>query len=137
MRPDTPTLPDGFLRDVRSLEGATTVHFRDRLASCLADCVEGMTEGDTIWGILLESYPKLILHSIPYGISAIVELEQRLALWEQGIATGMGLTTLLHRINLQEEAKNRDGDKETEGEKRSKRAARAKRLASEGALSKA
>eukprot|EP00972_Heterocapsa_arctica_P081680 12039230-Heterocapsa_arctica.AAC.1 len=84
---------------------------RDRLASCVSDCLEGMMDGDSTWSTLLEAYPKLILRT--------------------------GLRTLLHRINLQEEAKNRDNDKETESEKRSKRAARAKRLATEGALFKA
>eukprot|EP00972_Heterocapsa_arctica_P096896 14295259-Heterocapsa_arctica.AAC.1 len=85
------------------------------------------------WSILMEAFPKLILHSIPYGISTVVEMEQRMAMWEQGVRNEDGFTALLYRINTQEEANNWDNDKETEGETRSKRVARAKRLATEGA----
>eukprot|EP00972_Heterocapsa_arctica_P090147 13297855-Heterocapsa_arctica.AAC.1 len=60
-----------------------------------------------------------------------------MAAWEHGLRSKEGFTTLLYRINTQEEAKHRDQAKETESEKRTKRAARAKRLATEGALSKA
>eukprot|EP00972_Heterocapsa_arctica_P104740 15436361-Heterocapsa_arctica.AAC.1 len=94
-------------------------------------------DGESVWSALLEALPTLILHSIPYGISNLVEIEQRMASWEQRLRNEEGFTALTYRINTQEEAKNRDHIKETESEKRSKRIARAKRLATEGAYSKA
>eukprot|EP00972_Heterocapsa_arctica_P036682 5400940-Heterocapsa_arctica.AAC.1 len=37
------------------------------------------------WSTLMEAFPKFIFHSIPYGISNMVEMEQQMAMWEQGV----------------------------------------------------
>eukprot|EP00972_Heterocapsa_arctica_P110594 16284332-Heterocapsa_arctica.AAC.1 len=55
-RPATPTLPPNFLKDLRAVKGKTTVHppkaLRDRLASCLSDCLEGSMEKEQEWSTL-------------------------------------------------------------------------------------
>ena len=102
------------------------------MCASFADCLEGVLEGDRAWAVLAEAFPTLVLHGIPYGISNVVELEQRLAAWEAGDLSG-----LVTRIQHQEAGREKDARALTEGAKRNLAGARARRLAKEGARSKA
>ena len=56
------------------------------------------------WDRAAEILPKLVLATIPYGVSAIVELPRRLRLWETG-----DVDELVTRIGRQAAGRQKDG----------------------------
>ena len=100
LRPEAPVLPPGFLAQVRALTGASTLHIpvclRERMGAAFADCVEGLLDDDLTWAALCEAFSALVLHGVPYGVSNVVELEQRMAMWE-----AWDLQGLLGRVGTQ------------------------------------
>ncbi len=69
----------------RATQSSTCRRVREtKVGAHLADAIEGMLAGDEAWAAAMEMLPKLILCSVPYGVSINVEIAQRLELWEQG-----------------------------------------------------
>ena len=110
-RGPTPQLPEGFLQQLQSITGSSTVHIpkcqRERLCAIAADCLEGTLADDETWAALSEAHSKLLLYGIPRNVPTVVELEQRLALWEDADFSG-----LLTRIQVQAEQKNKSLQRE-------------------------
>ena len=55
---------------------------RERLCALDADCLEGTLADEAVWATLAEAQAKLLLYAIPARMAPVVELEQRIALWE-------------------------------------------------------
>ena len=132
----TPSIPVGFLADVRAIPGSSLVHIpkalRDAIAAYFCDCLEGSLEGDPAWSYLVETFTKLVLYGIPSGITADAEIASRLALWEQD-----RLGELLQRIKTQATARGAGVERNLEQKRTGAAEARAMRMAREGAKAKA
>ena len=132
----TPEIPDGFLEQVRQIRGQPLTHLPksvcERACAAFSDGLEGTLEGDSTWSVMIECFSKLVFFGMPYGMSPVVELEQRLAHWEAS-----EFTQLLTRILAQAAGKYKDLARRSQMHSTDKLAGkRARRLAKEGARAK-
>ena len=114
---------DETLDRARAMQGTTLVHIprsmRDRFAAILADILEGTLANDQRWAELATCMPRLLLHAVPYGVTAAVELNTRLKLWEARDVEGLYL-----RILTQEAGRSKDVEEADDEDKRALAAAR-------------
>ena len=114
---------DQLLDRARRLTGPSTVHMpaavRDRVGAHLADAMEGLLAGDEMWARAAECLPMLILKGIPHGVTAVIEMEQRLACWEAQDYEG-----LVGRLEQQRRSTGEARDKRTDEEKQKGRGGR-------------
>ena len=71
---------------IRALPSNTVLHVpascRLRMISVVAQCWNGMAQGRDDYAQLEEGRSKLLLSSVPQGLSAATEILKRLTLWE-------------------------------------------------------
>ena len=80
-------LPSDFTQRIRALPSSTVLHVpascRLRMISVVAQCWNGMAQGRDDYAQLEEGRSKLLLSSVPQGLSAATEILKRLTLWEE------------------------------------------------------
>ena len=93
-------LPTGFTQRVRALPSSTILHVpascRLRMISVVAQCWNGMAQGRDDYAQLEEGRSKLLLSTVPQGLSVASEVQKRLTLWEE-----QSFDTLLQRAKKQ------------------------------------
>ena len=104
-----------------------------RMATCMAETVEGMIAGDECWGFLARYRSRLLLAMVPEGLDRNDELKRRLRLWEQGRFDE--LVTEVAAQQLEDARVNRGAMHRNDTEER--RGKRARQQAAAGAKSKA
>ena len=131
-------LPADFTQRVRALPSSTILHVpascRLRMISAVARCWNGMAQGRDDYGQLEEGRSKLLLSTVPQGLSVATEVQKRLTLWEE-----QSFETLLQRAEEQLLLKRKSGKRrKTSGPPDpSERGDRARRTAAVGAYRKA
>ncbi len=133
----TPQISDDFIAQVQQISGQSHIHLpkgvRERACAHFSDALEGMLDGDETWAVLLYAFTRLVFYSMPYGMSPVPELEQRLAHWEAA-----EFSELLARIQAQAAGKQREIFRSAQTLRSSQLAGkRARRLAKENAKAKA
>ena len=80
-------LPAGFTQRIRALPSSTILHVpascRLRMISVVAQCWHGMAQGRDDYAQLEEGRSKLLLSTVPQGLSVASEVQKRLTLWEE------------------------------------------------------
>ena len=80
-------LPTGFTQRIRALPSSTILHVpascRLRMISAVARCWNGMAQGRDDYAQLEEGRSKLLLSTVPQGLSVATEVQKRLTLWEE------------------------------------------------------
>ena len=80
-------LPAGFTQRIRALPSSTILHVpascRLRMISVVAQCWNGMAQGRDDYAQLEEGRSKLLLSTVPQGLSVASEVQKRLTLWEE------------------------------------------------------
>ena len=93
-------LPGDFTQRVRALPSSTILHVpascRLRMISAVARCWNGMAQGRDDYAQLEEGRSKLLLSTVPQGLSVATEVQKRLTLWEE-----QSFETLLQRAEEQ------------------------------------
>ena len=131
-------LPADFTQRIRALPSSTILHvpasFRLRMISVVARCWNGMAQGRDDYAQLEEGRSKLLLSTVPQGLSVATEVQKRLTLWEE-----RSFETLLQRAEEQLLLKRKAGKrrKSSGPTDPSERGDRARRTAAVGAYRKA
>ena len=131
-------LPTGFTQRIRALPSSTILHVpascRLRMISVVAQCWNGMAQGRDDYAQLEEGRSKLLLSTVPQGLSVASEVQKRLTLWEE-----RSFEALLQRAEEQLLLKRKAGKRrKTSGPSDpSERGDRARRTAAVGAYRKA
>ena len=131
-------LPADFTQRIRALPSNTILHVpascRLRMISAVARRWNGMAQGRDDYAQLEEGRSKLLLSTVPQGLSAATEVLKRLTLWEE-----QSFETLLQRAEEQLLLKRRSGKRHKTGgpPDPSARGDRARRTAAVGAYRKA
>ena len=131
-------LPTGFTQRIRALPSSTILHVpascRLRMISVVAQCWNGMAQGRDDYAQLEEGRSKLLLSTVPQGLSVASEVQKRLTLWEE-----RSFETLLQRAEEQFLLKRKAGKRRKTGglPDPSERGNRARRTAAVGAYRKA
>ena len=131
-------LPTGFTQRIRALPSSTILHVpascRLRMISVVAQCWNGMAQGRDDYAQLEEGRSKLLLSTVPQGLSVASEVQKRLTLWEE-----RSFETLLQRAEEQFLLKRKAGKRRKTGglPDPSERGGRARRTAAVGAYRKA
>ena len=93
-------LPTDFTQRIRALPSSTILHVpascRLRMISVVAQCWNGMAQGRDDYAQLEEGRSKLLLSTVPQGLSVATEVQKRLTLWEE-----RSFETLLQRAEEQ------------------------------------
>ena len=93
-------LPADFTQRIRALPSSTILHVlascRLRMISAVARCWNGMAQGRDDYAHLEEGRSKLLLSTVPQGLSVATEVQKRLTLWEE-----RSFETLLQRAEEQ------------------------------------
>ena len=93
-------LPADFTQRIRALPSSTILHVpascRLRMISVVARCWNGMAQGRDDYAQLEEGRSKLLLSTVPQGLSVATEVQKRLTLWEE-----RSFETLLQRAEEQ------------------------------------
>ena len=80
-------LPTGFTQRIRAVPSGTILHVpascRLRMISVVAQCWNGMAQGRDDYAQLEEGRSKLLLSTVPQGLSVASEVLKRLTLWEE------------------------------------------------------
>ena len=101
-------LPADFTQRVRALPSSTILHVpancRLRMISAVARCWNGMAQGRDDYAQLEEGRSKLLLSTVPQGLSVATEVLKRLTLWEE-----QSFETLLQRAEEQLLLKRKTG----------------------------
>ena len=131
-------LPADFTQRIRALPSSTILHVpascRLRMISVVARCWNGMAQGRDDYAQLEEGRSKLLLSTVPQGLSVATEVQKRFTLWEE-----QSFETLLQRAEEQLLLKRKSGKRrKTSGPSDpSERGDRARRTAAVGAYRKA
>ena len=131
-------LPAGFTQRIRALPSSTILHVpascRLRMISVVAQCWHGMAQGRDDYAQLEEGRSKLLLSTVPQGLSVASEVQKRLTLWEE-----RSFEVLLQRAEEQFLLNRKAGKRrKTNGPSDpSERGDRARRTAAVGAYRKA
>ena len=131
-------LPSDFTQRIRALPSNTVLHVpascRLRMISVVAQCWNGMAQGRDDYAQLEEGRSKLLLSSVPMGLSAATEILKRLTLWEE-----RRFEALLQRAEEQLLLKRKTGKRHKNGgpSDPTARGDRARRTATVGAYRKA
>ena len=131
-------LPAGFTQRIRALPSSTILHVpascRLRMISVVAQCWNGMAQGRDDYAQLEEGRSKLLLSTVPQGLSVASEVQKRLTLWEE-----RSFETLLQRAEEQLLLRRKAGKrrKSSAPSVPSERGDRARRTAALGAYRKA
>ena len=131
-------LPTDFTQRIRALPSSTILHVpassRLRMISVVAQCWNGMAQGRDDYAQLEEGRSKLLLSTVPQGLSVATEVQKRLTLWEE-----RSFETLLQRVEEQLLLKRKAGKrrKSSGPSDPSERGDRARRTAAVGAYRKA
>ena len=131
-------LPADFTQRIRALPSSTILHVpassRLRMISVVAQCWNGMAQGRDDYAQLEEGRSKLLLSTVPQGLSVATEVQKRLALWEE-----QSFETLLQRAEEQLLLKRKAGKRRKSNgpSDPSERGDRARRTAAVGAYRKA
>ena len=131
-------LPTDFTQRIRALPSSTILHVpassRLRMISVVAQCWNGMAQGRDDYAQLEEGRSKLLLSTVPQGLSVATEVQKRLTLWEE-----RSFETLLQRAEEQLLLKRKAGKrrKSSGPSDPSERGDRARRTAAVGAYRKA
>ena len=131
-------LPTGFTQRIRALPSSSILHVpascRLRMISVVAQCWNGMAQGRDDYAQLEEGRSKLLLSTVPQGLSVATEVQKRLTLWEE-----RSFEALLQRAEEQFLLKRKAGKRrKTSGPSDpSERGDRARRTAAAGAYRKA
>ena len=131
-------LPADITQRIRALPSSTILHVpascRLRMISAVARCWNGMAQGRDDYAQLEEGRSKLLLSTVPQGLSVATEVLKRLTLWEE-----QSYETLLQRAEEQLLLKRRSGKrhKNSGPPDPSARSDRARRTAAAGAYRKA
>ena len=103
------------------------------MISVVAQCWNGMAQGRDDYAQLEEGRSKLLLSTVPQGLSVASEVQKRLTLWEE-----RSFETLLQRAEEQLLLKRKAGKRKPDGPSDpSERGDRARRTAAVGAYRKA
>ena len=127
-----------FTQRVRALPSSTILHVpascRLRMISAVARCWNGMAQGRDDYAQLEEGRSKLLLSTVPQGLSVATEVLKRLTLWEE-----QSFETLLQLAEEQLLLKRKAGKrrKSSGPSDPSERGDRARRTAAVGAYRKA
>ena len=130
-------LPAGFTQRIRALPSSTILHVpascRLRMISVVAQCWNGMAQGRDDYAQLEEGRSKLLLSTVPQGLSVASEVQKRLTLWEE-----RSFEALLQRAEEQLLLKRKAGKwrKSSGPSDPSERGDRARRTAAVGAYRK-
>ena len=131
-------LPVDFTQRIRALPSSTILHVpascRLRMICVVARCWNGMAQGRDDYAQLEEGRSKLLLSTVPQGLSVATEVQKRLTLWEE-----QNFETLLQRAEEQLLLKRKAGKRRKSSglSDPSKRGDRARRTAAVGAYRKA
>ena len=131
-------LPVDFTQRIRALPSSTILHVpascRLRMISVVARCWNGMAQGRDDYAQLEEGRSKLLLSTVPQGLSVATEVQKRLTLWEE-----QNFETLLQRAEEQLLLRRKAGKRRKPSglSDPSERGDRARRTAAVGAFWKA
>ena len=103
-----------------------------RMATCMAESIEGCVAGSEEWGFLARYRSRLLLAPVPEGVDRNEELKRRLQLWERG-----NFNALVHRVACQQLEDAHAGSRYHGGEDDERRGRRARLHTAAGARSKA
>ena len=136
-----PTLSLDFVARLRRIPANSFMHIpisqRLRMLRVARQCYNRMADGDPKWSTLTEAEERLITAPLPEGISAPVEVAQRLDLWEAGDVQGLLVKVEQQvRVRRTQRRRQRRGLNADHG-RSSKKAKASKRLAADGAYRKA